>query len=381
MRIDMSNSDEDRRLLRESVSRLVTDKIEPFAKLIDETGEIPDELYEVLTKTGLNAVTVPSQYGGGGASALDGVILVEEIARGSAAVSSILAVNLAGAAALAASSNEKLKQDLFPKVARGEVILSWSADAPEVEGELVGADDAKGLVINGKVAWVPFFNVGASVVVLAEAKSQLGSHLVAIDTSKFNGHFETGPLESDLGLRGAQLRSLILRDDVITDADVVDSRVGNASVLDVLHAVGRVAIAAQANGIAAAALGHAKRYVGERYQFGVPIAEFQSTRAILGAMALNLEAARELTYAAANQLDSNITGWGAQDRAPADSAAKWFASKVAVEAAIDAVQLFGGYGFVKDYPVERLMRDAKLTQMLLGTNQILDIADATLSRL
>ena len=380
MSIDMSNSDEDKRLLRESVSRLVADKIEPFAKVIDETGEMPEELYEVLTKTGLNAATVPSQYGGGGASALDGVILVEEIARGSASVSSILAMNLAGVAALAASLNEKLKEDLFPKVVRGEVILSWSANAPEAEGELIAADDAKGLVLNGKVTWVPFVDVGAAIVVLAEAKTQLGSHLVAIDTSKLKGHLEIGPLESDLGLRGVQLRSLVLRDVVITGEEIVDSKVGGASVLGVLHAVGRAAVAAQANGIAAAALGHAKRYVGERYQFGVPIAEFQSTRAILGAMALNLEAARQLTYAAGNQLDTGATGWGSQDRAPADSAAKWFASKVAVEVAIDAIQLFGGYGFVKDYPVERLMRDAKLTQMILGTNQILDIADAILSR-
>lgn len=377
----MSLSDEDKRLLRESVSRLVVDKIEPHAKAIDENSEIPDDVYKALIRTGLHAATVPAQYGGGGASILDGAILIEEVARGSAAVSSILVMNLAGTAALAASSNKKLKEDLLPSVYRGDAIIGWSTDDLEAQGGLIATEDAEGLVLNGTVSWVPCIEAGEKLVVLVEARSQSGSYLVAVDASKpIKGHLQFGAVESDLGLRGTLLRPLVLKDVAVSSGDIVGSGAGSGNVLGALRSVGRVGIAAQAVGIGSASIGYARAYVGERHQFGVAIAEFESTRAILGNMALNIEAARQLTYVAANRMDFHTLGWDAQDSIPTDFAAKWLASKVAVEVAIDAVQLFGGYGFVKDYPVERLMRDAKLTQMMLGTSQILDIADSLLSR-
>lgn len=381
MNTNIPISDDDRRLLIETVSSLVAAKIEPLAKQIDQEGEIAGGIFSALAESGLHAVNVPAVYGGEGASIADGVVLIEELARGCASVASILVMNLAGIAALVASKNERLKSELLPHVAKGEVILVWSAEAWEDQGELTATPDSDGLVLSGKLHWVPCFEVGAKLMLVARAKAQSESHLVVIDLSTpQNGLVEIGPLESDLGLRGTFLRTVSLQSANIKKDQIIASGFDVSEPLQRLRSVGQVATAAQANGLASASLGHARRYVSERYQFGVPISDFESTRIILATMALNLAAARQLTFAAADKLGAIVPVWADRDRIAADCGAKWFATKVAVDVAIDTVQLFGGYGFVKDYPVERLMRDAKMTQLMLGTNQILDIADEMLSR-
>lgn len=375
MTFDKAMSDEDRRLLVETVRALVAAKIEPKSKAIDEEGAIPPEIYSSLTAAGLHAATVPAVYGGGGASIADCAVIIEEVAKGSAAVASILVMNMAGVAGVSASSNEHLKSDLLSRVARGEVILSWSADPTEDQAGVVASLNSEGVTVNGKIHWIPFYEVGAKPIVLAEVKAQAGSHLLAIELeAPRRGSAEAGPLESDLGLRGAELRAVTFENLLVGDDDVVGSSMGDATASLALHSAAQVGIAALANGIAAAALDHAWLYARERHQFGVPISDFESTRTILGTMALNLEAARNLTFAAAAHFDR---GWPVSDNGiPIDLGAKWFASKSAVEAAIDAIQIFGGYGFVKDYPVERFMRDAKIIQLMGGTGQILEIANA-----
>ncbi|MCL5077024.1 MAG: acyl-CoA dehydrogenase family protein [Actinobacteria bacterium] len=379
MTLDATVVDDDRRLLRETVRSFVEAKVEPNSKAIDENGKIPREIYQALTEMGLNAPTVPANYGGGGASMVDSAILIEEMAKGSAAVALILAQNLAGVAAVVAGRNGQFKSDLLSRVANGTSLLVWSTDSFEDKTEMLASVDGGGIVLNGKLHWIPSFDFGAKLVLIAEVKVQAESRLVAIDiASPHSGRINEGPLESDLGLMGSCLKSLTLENVVVTTEEIIATSEDNALAFKAFRSVAQVALAAQANGIATAALRHAHIYALERHQFGVPISDFESTRTILGTMALNLEAARQLTFAAAAQLDSHRPGWGNRDSIAVDAGSKWFASKVAVEVAIDAIQIFGGYGFVKDYPVERLMRDAKMTQLMAGSNQILEIANALL---
>ncbi len=380
MSIEATVLDDDRRLLRETVRSLVSARVEPNSKAIDEDGTIPTDIYRSLTETGLNAPTVPTAHGGGGASVVDAAILIEEMAKGSGAVATIIAQNIAGVAAVVASPNVKLKADLLPRVAKGEAILVWSADSFEDKSGILASIDDDGIVLNGKFHWVPCFDLSAKLILVAEVKVQAGTHLVAIDIANpHRGTIDVGPLESDLGLVGSALKSLTLQNVFIRTDEIIATSMGDSLAAKALRSTAQIALAALANGIAATALRHAQVYAVERHQFGVPISDFESTRIMLGTMALNLEAARQLTFAAAAQLDSDRPGWGDKVSISANAGAKWFSSKVAVEVAIDAIQVFGGYGFVKDYPVERLMRDAKMVQLMTGSNQILEIANALLS--
>ncbi|MDA8080429.1 MAG: acyl-CoA dehydrogenase family protein [Actinomycetota bacterium] len=380
MSIEETLLDDDRRLLRETVRALVAARVEPNSRAIDEGGTIPTDIYRSLTGTGLNAPTIPAAYGGGGASMVDAAILIEELAKGSGAVAMIIAQNVAGVAAIVASPNAELKADLLPRVAKGEVVLVWSADSFEEKAGILASIDDDGIVVNGKFNWVPCFDLSAKLVLVAEVKVQSGTQLVAIDIANpRRGTIEVGLLESDLGLVGSALRSLTFRNVFIRTDEIIATSMGDSLAAKALRSTAQIVVAAQANGIATAALRHAKAYAVDRHQFGVPISDFESTRIMLGTMALNLEAARQLTFAAAAQLDSKRPGWGDQVNIVANAGAKWFSSKVAVEVSVDAIQVFGGYGFVKDYPVERLMRDAKMVQLMAGNDQILEIANALLS--
>ncbi len=374
MATEKSMSDEDRALLLETVRALVAAKIAPNAKVIDEDSRISSEMFRSLADAGINAATVPEIFGGGGASVLDGAMLIEEVAKGSGAVASILSMNLAGVEAVAASANGHLKYDLLPKVSGGERVLVWSADPDGSRGGVIASAATGGTLLNGSLHWVPCYDSGADLVVLVDAVVDSQRQLLAVDVSKpSGGRVEIGPLESDLGLRGASPRSLVFHDVLVSTGQIVAAGASGVAAAEKFYSAARVALASQANGIAVSALYHATNYAAERSQFGVPIMDFESTRTILGTMALNIEAARKLTFAAAEQIDA---GGQSYERFPLDLGAKWLATKVAVEVAIDAVQVHGGYGFVKDYPVERLMRDAKMTQLMLGTGQILAIADA-----
>lgn len=373
-------SEEDMQLLLQTVRGLVSSKIEPESKAIDESSNIPSASYRQLVDAGLNASNVPEAYGGGGASLVEAAAVIEEVARGSGALASLLAMNTAGVAAVAASSNEKLKNELFPSVSRGESIVVWPAGSFRERRGLIASSSSKGVVLNGRLSWVPCFDVSAKLLLLAEVVTESVPYLVVIDiASPQGGQIDIGPVESDLGLRGISLRSLSLQNVVVSPDMVLSRGPGESRLIEVLHSVANVSLAAQANGIALAALRHAKEYILERQQFGKLVSEFESTRAIFGEMALKLEAARRLTFSAASQRDGDRPGWQGQEGVSVEASAKWLACKTAVEVAIDSIQLFGGYGFVKDYPVERLMRDAKMTQLMGGTDQLLEIAEEKIS--
>jgi len=363
-------------MLRESVRALADDKIAPRAAEVDETGEFPWDVYDALVHADLHAVHIPEQYGGAGADALATAIVIEEVARACAASSLIPAVNKLGTVPLLLAGAEELKQRYLPRVARGEGMFCYALSEPEAGSDAAAMRTratASGdrYVLNGTKRWISNAGVAKYYTVMAVTAPDAGaSGISAFVVEKGDEGFSFGAPERKLGIKGSPTRELYFDNcEIPADRRIGDEGMGFKTALQTLDHT-RITIAAQAIGIAQGALDCAASYVKERKQFGRAIAEFQGVQFMLADMAMKLEAARQLTYAAAARSERAMAGAAVPDLTFFSSACKCFASDVAMEITTDAVQLLGGYGYVKDFPVERMMRDAKITQIYEGTNQI-----------
>ena len=362
--------------LRESVRALAGDKIAPHAAKVDQTAEFPWEAHDALVKADLHAVHIPAAYGGAGADALATVIVIEEVARACAASSLIPAVNKLGTVPLLLSASEELKQRYLPPVARGEAMFSCALSEPESGSDAAAIRtsarrDGDSYVLNGTKRWIANAGISRYYTVTAVTDPPAGaSGISAFVVESGDEGFSFGAPQRKLGIKGSPTRELYFDNCVIpADRMIGEEGTGFRTALRALDHT-RITIAAQALGIAQGALDYAAGYVQERRQFGKTIAEFQGIQLILADMAMKLEAARQLTYAAAARSERAMSGERSQDLTFMSSACKCLASDVAMEVTTDAVQLLGGYGYVSDYPVERMMRDAKITQIYEGTNQI-----------
>ncbi|MEV7780404.1 acyl-CoA dehydrogenase family protein [Kitasatospora sp. NPDC088351] len=368
---DLFRISEEHGMLREAVRSLAEAKIAPFAAEVDEQGRFPQEALEALRANDLHAVHVPEEYGGAGADALATVIVIEEVARVCASSSLIPAVNKLGSMPVQLSGSEELKTKYLGALARGEGMFSYCLSEPEAGSDAAGmrtraVRDGDSWVLNGVKRWITNAGVSEFYTVMAVTDPELRSKgISAFVVEKGDEGVSFGAPERKLGIKGSPTREVYF-DNVRIPADrmIGAEGTGFATAMRTLDHT-RVTIAAQALGIAQGALDYAKGYVAERRQFGKPIGDFQGVQFMLADMAMKLEAARQLTYAAAARSqrgDGDLTFFGA--------AAKCFASDAAMEITTDAVQLLGGYGYTRDYPVERMMRDAKITQIYEGTNQI-----------
>jgi alkylation response protein AidB-like acyl-CoA dehydrogenase len=367
---------EEHNALRESVRQLAEDKIAPYAAEVDEHARFPQEALDALIKADLHAVHIPEAYAGAGADAIATVIVIEEVARVCASSSLIPAVNKLGTMPVLLAGSPDLKQRYLPPVARGEAMFSYALSEPEAGSDAAGmraraVRDAGGYVLNGTKRWITNAGVSAYYTVMAATDPAAGpSGISAFVVEKGDEGFSFGAPERKLGIKGSPTRELYFDNCVIpADRLVGEEGAGLHIALATLDHT-RITIAAQALGIAQGALDYATGYVKERRQFGRPVADFQGVQFMLADGAMKLEAARQLTYAAAAKSDRAMAGETVADLTFFSSACKCFASDVAMEVTTDAVQLLGGYGYVKDYPVERMMRDAKITQIYEGTNQI-----------
>ena len=362
--------------LRESVRQLAEDKIAPYAAEVDEQPRYPQEAHDALVKADLHAVHIPEEYAGAGADALATVIVIEEVARVCASSSLIPAVNKLGTVPLLLSGSAELNQRYLPLVARGEGMFSYALSEPEAGSDAAAmrtraARDGDSFILNGTKRWIT--NAGVSqyytVMAVTDAKAGLAG-ISAFVVEKGDEGFSFGASEHKLGIKGSPTCELYF-DNCVIPADRMIGAEGSGfrTALATLDHT-RITIAAQALGIAQGALDYAAGYVRERRQFGKAIAEFQGVQFMVADMAMKLEAARQLTYAAAARSERAMAGEAIPDLTFISSACKCFASDVAMEVTTDAVQLLGGYGYVRDYPVERMMRDAKIIQIYEGTNQI-----------
>jgi alkylation response protein AidB-like acyl-CoA dehydrogenase len=356
--------------LRASVRALSEKEIAPHAQAVDEDHRFPQEAKVALIKNGLYAAHVPTEFGGDGADALATVLIIEEVARACGSSSLIPAVNKLGSMPLILGGNEEQKKRWLPRLVKGEgfsYCLSESeagSDASAMRTKVERSGD--GWVLNGSKKWIT--NAGESELysVIAQGDPSGGTKgITAFVVEKSDPGVSFGAPEKKMGMRGSPTREVYF-DNVELSDDRRISEVGQgfALAMNTLDHT-RITIAAQAIGLAQGAFDVATKYAHERQQFGKPIFDFQAIQFMLADMAMNIEAARLLTYSAAIKSEN-----GEKDLRFFSAASKCFASDMAMKVTQDAIQVLGGYGYVTDYPVERMMRDTKLTQIYEGTNQI-----------
>ncbi len=363
---------EDHEELRQAVRNLAEDKIAPHAAEADEKAEFPQASYEALVASDFHAPHIPEEYDGVGADALATCIVIEEVARACASTSLVPAVNKLGTMPLILAASEDVKRRYLPPVARGEAMFSYGLSEREAGSDTASLRtrarrDGDDWILDGQKSWIS--NAGLSeyytVLAVTDPDGPRGRNVTAFVVEKGDEGFSIAPPERKLGIKGSPTCELRF-DAVRIPGDRVVGEIG-AGLKIALRTLDhtRITIGAQAVGIAQGALDVATGYVKERRQFGQAIADFQGIQFVLADMAMTLEAARQLVYVAASKSernDADLSFFGA--------AAKCFASDAAMQITTDAVQLLGGYGYTRDYPVERMMRDAKITQIYEGTNQI-----------
>jgi alkylation response protein AidB-like acyl-CoA dehydrogenase len=362
---------EEHDLLRKSVRAMADAKIAPRAAEIDETGEFPWDVFQELVRSDLHAVHIPEAYAGAGADSIASAIVIEEIARVCASSSLIPAVNKLGTQGMLLSGSEEIKQHYLPRVARGEGLFSYALSEPDAGSDAASMKtravrDGDSYVLDGAKRWITGAGVSTYYTVMAVTDPDKGANgISSFVVEKDDPGFSVGKLEKKMGIKGSPTGELYFDSCRIpADRMIGAEGTGFKTALKTLDHT-RLTIGAQALGIAQGAYEYALGYTKEREQFGKPISQFQAVQFMLADMAMKIEAARQLIYVAAakaERMEPDLTFISA--------AAKCFASDTAMEVTTDAVQLLGGYGYVQDYPVERMMRDAKITQIYEGTNQI-----------
>ncbi len=368
---DVYQLPEDHETIRAAVREVCDARVAPNAAEADESGEFPKASYEALRSSDFHAPHIPAEYGGAGADALATAIVIEEVARACASSSLIPAVNKLGTMPLILAGSADLKRRYLTPVAAGEAMFSYCLSEPEAGSDAAAMStravrDGDHWVLNGVKRWITNAGVSEYYTVFAVTDPAARSRgISAFVVEKSDEGVSFGAPERKLGIKGSPTREVYF-DNVRLPLDRMIGAEGSgfATAMTTLDHT-RVTIAAQAVGIAQGALDFALGYVKERKQFGKPVADFQGVQFMLADMGMKLEAARQMTYVAAGKSergDADLTYFGA--------AAKCYASDAAMEITTDAVQLLGGYGYTRDYPVERMMRDAKITQIYEGTNQV-----------
>ena len=363
---------DDHLAIRDAIREISTDLIAPHAAEVDETSSFPQAAYDALSASGFHAPHIPEEYGGAGADALATCIVIEEVARACASSSLIPAVNKLGTMPVMLAASEEIKSKYLPRVASGEALFAYALSEREAGSDTASMScrakrDGDDWVITGQKSWISNAGVAEYYTVLAvtDPDGTRGSNVSAYVLEKSDPGFTFGEPERKMGIKGSPTRELRFDGTRIPgDRIIGEPGTGLKLALRTLDHT-RITIGAQAVGIAQGALDFSLGYVKERQQFGKRIADFQGIQFMLADMAMELEAARQLMYVAAAKSERNDA-----DLAFFGAAAKCYASDVAMRVTTDAVQLLGGYGYTKDFPVERMMRDAKITQIYEGTNQI-----------
>jgi alkylation response protein AidB-like acyl-CoA dehydrogenase len=368
--VDFNLSQDEREILG-LVKDFATREVLPRAAEIDDKAEYPADLVTQMGELGLMGAPFPEEYGGAGQSYITFALMVEELCRACASTGLIMDVNisLCGEPILIFGTDEQKQRFLTP-LATGEKLGALAMTEPEAGSDAASIKTSAtkrdgGYVLNGRKIFITNGEVADIYVVTAVTDPGKGPNGITdfivektMPGVSFTTHYDK------LGIRGAPTTDVVLDDVEVTNEHVLGGEGNGFKVtMDTLDA-GRIGIAAQALGIARAALEDSIAYVQERHQFGRPVGEFQGVQFMLADMATQIQAARVLTLRAAYLRETHISC------ARESSMAKMFAGDTAMKVTTDAVQLFGGYGYIQEYPVERHMRDAKITQIYEGTNQI-----------
>jgi alkylation response protein AidB-like acyl-CoA dehydrogenase len=357
--------------LRAVLRDLCEREIAPHAADVDVQSRYPEEALKALDTAGFSSIHIPEQYGGQGGDAVAACMVIEEVARVCASSSMIPISNKLGTMGLILRGSDDLKHQVLPSLAAGEAMASYALSERSAGSDAAGMRtrarlDGDGWVLNGSKCWISNGGRSTWYTVMAVSDSAKGANgISAFMVHRDDDGFTVGAKERKMGLRGSPTTELYFDDCRIPgDRIIGEPGTGFKTAMATLDYT-RPTIGAQAVGIAQGALDAAIAYTKERRQFGQRISDFQAVQFMLADMAMKIEAARLMVYSAAARGER-----GEPDLGFIASASKCFASDVAMEVTTNAVQLFGGYGYTADFPVERYMRDAKITQIYEGTNQI-----------
>ncbi len=364
---------DEQRQIRELVHDLCLERVEPRAAAIDESGEFPWDIKELFAQHDILAIPFRPEYGGVSGSAVTFIVAIEEISKFCVTSSLILSVQSLGSLPIVLGGTEEQIRKYLPPLARGEQLAAYALTEPG-SGSDAGGMRTRAIrhgdtyVLNGSKTFITGGSVADTIVVFA--RTDQDGEVPARDISAFvvekgMAGFRVGKLEKKLGIRGSPTAQLFFEEVAVPARNRLGAEGDGFKLAMRVLDHSRPGIAAQALGIAEGAFDVARQYAQQRRQFGRPIADFQGIQFILADMATQIEAARMLAYAAGDALDRrlpNITMTSAM--------AKMVASDVAMRVTTDAVQVLGGYGYLRDFPVERMMRDAKITQIYEGTNEI-----------
>ncbi|MGX5654766.1 acyl-CoA dehydrogenase family protein [Geodermatophilus nigrescens] len=363
--------------IRAAVRDIAEREIAPYAAEVDADSRYPIEAQKALTAAGFHATHIPETYGGEGADAVATCIVIEEVARVDVSASLIPAVNKLGSMPIILSASEDLKQRVLPSIAAGDAMISYGLSEREAGSDAAAMKtrarrEGDTWVLNGTKAWITNSGVSEWYTVMAVTDPEKRANgISAFVVHRDDPGFAVGPKERKMGIKGSPTCELYFTDCTIPADRIIGAEgTGFKTALRTLDFT-RPTIGAQAVGIAQGALDAAVEYTRGRTQFGKAVSDFQGVQFMLADMSMQIEAARHLVYVAAARGEAAHDGGKVDpDLGRLCAAAKAFASDVAMKVTTDAVQLFGGAGYTQDFPVERMMRDAKITQIYEGTNQI-----------
>lgn len=369
---------EEQTMLRDLARQIATERIMPLRAELDEKERFPQDIMADLAAADLFGVVIPEEYGGLGFGALENCIVIEELSRACCGVTTSFAASGLGAYPILLFGDEAQKKKYLPAIASGRQLAAFALTESTAGSDPAGIQttavkDGDHYVLNGTKQWIT--NAGEAgiysvAVVTDRSKGPRGASIIVVE--KGDPGFSFGKKESKMGIRASATGELIFQDCRVP-ADRLLGREGTGFIIVMkTFDKSRPGVGSLAVGLAQGALDEAARFARTRVQFGKAIINFQAVQHLLADMATHIEAARALVYAAARYIDS-----GAKDVSKAAAMAKYFPTDMAMKVTTDAVQVFGGHGYMRDYPVEKMMRDAKINQIYEGTNQVLRSAIAS----
>ncbi len=362
---------EEQEMIREMAAKIAKEKIEPIALEYDEGEIFPHEIVKILGSSDLYRVFIPEEYEGFGGGVFEMSLVVEELSKACGGIALAYAASGLGTIPIILFGSDEQKQKYLPQLASGEIIAGFAlteanagSDASAIK--TVAKKDGDDYVLNGTKQWITNGGEASIYTVICmtdPSRGARGSSAVLVE--KGTPGFDFGKKEDKMGIRASFTRELIFQDCRVPQSNLLGREGMGFLVAMKTFDQSRPGVAAQAIGIAQGALDKAVAYSREWHQFGKPISSFQGIQFMLADMVTQIEASRALTYQVARNIDA-----GEKNVAGISAMAKVMASDTAMKVTTDAVQIFGGYGYMKEYPVEKMMRDAKITQIYEGTNQI-----------
>ena len=362
---------EEQEEIRKLARRIAQEKLKPVRAELDETQEFPWEIIKTIAQAGLFALFIPEEYGGLGGGVTELCIVTEELSRICSGIAVCYAATALGTYPILRFGSEEQKRRYLPEIAEGKKLTAFALTEPDAGSDAAAVKtratrDGDFYLINGTKQWITNGGEAEIYTVIASTDPSKGARgLTAFIVEKGYEGFDFGKKEKKMGIRASATRELVFSNCRVPAANVLRREGAGFLITMKTFDLTRPGIGAQAVGVAQGALDEAVAYASQRVQFGKTISSFQAVRHMLADMATKVEAARALVYATARMIDAGRT-----DVSKESAMAKLFASDVAMSVTTDAVQVFGGYGYMKDYPVEKMMRDAKITQIYEGTNQI-----------